>query len=70
MNTNSGLPVSAPPPGQPLWQRFFGWPSTRLGLWIHRTPSLAKYLARSAGWLALAQLEAEKIQASQQKASL
>ena len=33
MNTDSGLPASAPPPGQPLWRRIFGWPSTRLGWW-------------------------------------
>ena len=33
MNTDSGLTASAPPPGQPLWRRIFGWPSTRLGWW-------------------------------------
>jgi len=30
---DSGLPVSVPPPGQPLWRRILGWPSTRLGWW-------------------------------------
>ena len=33
MNTDSGLPASAPPPDQPLRQRIIGWPNTRLGWW-------------------------------------
>ena len=33
MNTDSGLPASAPPPSQPLWRRILGWPSTRVGWW-------------------------------------
>jgi len=33
MNTDSGLSASAPLPGQPLWRRILGWPSTRLGWW-------------------------------------
>lgn len=33
MKTDSGLPVSAPPPSQPLWRPILGWPSTRLGWW-------------------------------------
>jgi hypothetical protein len=33
MKTESGLPVSVPPSGQPLWRRILGWPSTRLGWW-------------------------------------
>jgi hypothetical protein len=33
MKTDSELPVSAPPPSQPLWRRIFRWPSTRLGWW-------------------------------------
>ena len=33
MNTDSKLPASAPPAGQPSRPRFFGWPRTRLGWW-------------------------------------
>ena len=33
MKTDSGLPVSVPPPGQPLRRRILGRPSTRLGWW-------------------------------------
>ena len=33
MKTDSGLPVSVPPSGQPLRRRFLGRPSTRLGWW-------------------------------------
>ena len=33
MKTESGLPVSAPPSGQPLWRRIIRWPSTQLGWW-------------------------------------
>jgi hypothetical protein len=33
MKTDSGLPVSAPPSGQPLWRRIIRWPSTQLGWW-------------------------------------
>jgi hypothetical protein len=33
METDPGLPVSVPPSGQPVRQRIFGWPSTRLGWW-------------------------------------
>ncbi len=33
MNTDSGLPASPPLPGQPLWRRILGRPSTRLGWW-------------------------------------
>ena len=33
MNIDSGLPVSAPPPSQPLMRRILRWPSTRLGWW-------------------------------------
>ena len=33
MKTDSGLPVSAPPSGQPSRRRILRWPSTRLGWW-------------------------------------
>jgi hypothetical protein len=33
MKTDSGLPVSVPPPGRPLRRRILAWPSTRLGWW-------------------------------------
>ena len=33
METDSGLPVSAPPPSQPLWRRIIRWPRTQLGWW-------------------------------------
>jgi len=33
MTTDSGLPVSAPPSGQPSRRRILRWPSTRLGWW-------------------------------------
>ena len=33
METDSGLPVSAPPPSQPLWWRITRWPRTQLGWW-------------------------------------
>ena len=40
MKTDSGLPVSAPPPGQPLKPRFLGRPSTRLGGWSVRLAAI------------------------------
>ena len=33
MNTDSERPTGVPPPGQPFWRGFLGWPSTRLGWW-------------------------------------
>jgi len=33
MKTDSELPVSVPPSGQPLRRRILRWPSTRLGWW-------------------------------------
>ena len=33
MNTDSGLPASAPPSSLPLRQRILGKPSTRIGWW-------------------------------------
>jgi hypothetical protein len=32
MKIDSGYPMSAPP-GQPLWRRLLGWPSTSPGWW-------------------------------------